>query len=568
MTSLPDSAFARMTFREFPQAACVNLGELPIAAVAKGTHLDRDIGLMAGGGAMPGRSRNCTVARGRGHPTDFPRCFAPPRSRRQRRPKLLVEDAALFELAAAHHDHLYCTCCHALVAVPCLIGMTISPERATGVWCASSSDPERPLPDLHLIPEAGEGPVIGSLNLWSRCMRPRGRPVDRVPLRLVHGITPDEHTRPITSATRSALFDQAGNGGRGLIFAGFRSAAGAGERTAYLGLTHWFAFEARDEIIYPVVGPSWSQPAVRDRRCVCRTPFWPPAGRMPPDARAAAGCRQCTALAPAGIDAFGHHLVDAGAGDAVGRNRLAARLYGHGRCACAGRRRGVWVLGGAAAARGDPQHPLTTAARTAVAAARSHCSGCSRWPFPPAEVGIRTPEGAQPRHAGAAVHARRGHRTGSVTSLVTATQAWRRRLDAAGGAAPLKPSAAPPLRHSAALAALFLQVWFTAAHSAWHFDHLVGPVVGHGSALAVAMVTSEDGSPSPGTPAIPDLDHCAIGLGLAAAGHGVLVTPDLLPPPPARADARLEGERRAMAATSLRHLLPPARAPPVIAIPV
>jgi len=36
--------------------------------------------------------------------------------------KLLVEDGRTrFELVGAHHDHLYCTRCHALVPVPCVI---------------------------------------------------------------------------------------------------------------------------------------------------------------------------------------------------------------------------------------------------------------------------------------------------------------------------------------------------------------------------------------------------------------------------------------------------------------
>jgi Fur family transcriptional regulator, ferric uptake regulator len=50
--------------------------------------------------------------------------------------KLLLEDGrSRFELAAEHHDHLYCTQCHALVAVPCLIGHDefAALERATGV---------------------------------------------------------------------------------------------------------------------------------------------------------------------------------------------------------------------------------------------------------------------------------------------------------------------------------------------------------------------------------------------------------------------------------------------------
>ena len=36
--------------------------------------------------------------------------------------KLLVEDGRTrFELVGAHHDHLYCMRCHALVPVPCVI---------------------------------------------------------------------------------------------------------------------------------------------------------------------------------------------------------------------------------------------------------------------------------------------------------------------------------------------------------------------------------------------------------------------------------------------------------------
>jgi Fur family transcriptional regulator, ferric uptake regulator len=50
--------------------------------------------------------------------------------------KLLLEDGrARFELAAAHHDHLLCGRCHALVPVPCIIGHDdfAALERATGV---------------------------------------------------------------------------------------------------------------------------------------------------------------------------------------------------------------------------------------------------------------------------------------------------------------------------------------------------------------------------------------------------------------------------------------------------
>jgi Fur family ferric uptake transcriptional regulator len=50
--------------------------------------------------------------------------------------KLLLDDGrARFELAEAHHDHLYCTSCHQLVPVPCLIGHDdfAALERDTGV---------------------------------------------------------------------------------------------------------------------------------------------------------------------------------------------------------------------------------------------------------------------------------------------------------------------------------------------------------------------------------------------------------------------------------------------------
>lgn len=50
--------------------------------------------------------------------------------------KLLLDDGrARYELSGAHHDHLYCTNCHQLVPVPCLIeaGDFAALERATGV---------------------------------------------------------------------------------------------------------------------------------------------------------------------------------------------------------------------------------------------------------------------------------------------------------------------------------------------------------------------------------------------------------------------------------------------------
>jgi Fe2+ or Zn2+ uptake regulation protein len=49
--------------------------------------------------------------------------------------KLLLDDGRTrFELVGAHHDHLYCTRCHELAPVPCLVEHSdfAALERATG----------------------------------------------------------------------------------------------------------------------------------------------------------------------------------------------------------------------------------------------------------------------------------------------------------------------------------------------------------------------------------------------------------------------------------------------------
>jgi Fur family ferric uptake transcriptional regulator len=50
--------------------------------------------------------------------------------------KLVLDDGRTrLELVGAHHDHLYCTSCHALVPVPCVIEREdfAALERTTGV---------------------------------------------------------------------------------------------------------------------------------------------------------------------------------------------------------------------------------------------------------------------------------------------------------------------------------------------------------------------------------------------------------------------------------------------------
>lgn len=117
-----------------------------------------------------------------------------------------------------------------------------------------------------------------------------------------------------------------------------------------------------------------------------------------------------------------------------------------------------------------------------------------------------------------------------------------------------------------AVLGLVLQVGLGTAHSARHFDHLVGTLAAGDPALVAVQAAGDRDVPPPDSPATPGLDRCAIGLGLAAAGNAVLAEPGLVPLPLSFEIARLDGESRAMEAAPRRHLQPPARAPPVIEI--
>ena len=77
----------------------------------------------------------------RGHATDFSSVFraAEKLASTGLLRKFVLEDGrARFELVGAHHDHLYCTRCHELVPVPCLIGAAefAAVEAATGARIA------------------------------------------------------------------------------------------------------------------------------------------------------------------------------------------------------------------------------------------------------------------------------------------------------------------------------------------------------------------------------------------------------------------------------------------------
>lgn len=58
--------------------------------------------------------------------------------------KIQLEDGrARFELAQEHHDHLLCTCCGELVAIPCVIG--------SGEVAALEREAEIAVTDHHLV---------------------------------------------------------------------------------------------------------------------------------------------------------------------------------------------------------------------------------------------------------------------------------------------------------------------------------------------------------------------------------------------------------------------------------
>jgi hypothetical protein len=117
-----------------------------------------------------------------------------------------------------------------------------------------------------------------------------------------------------------------------------------------------------------------------------------------------------------------------------------------------------------------------------------------------------------------------------------------------------------------ALVGLLLQIGLGAAHSARHFDHLVGALAAADPSLAAAWAPGDREAPPPGNPAAPQPDRCAIDLGLAAVGNVVLAEPGLVPRPLSFEIARLDGESRAIEAAARRHSLPLARAPPAIEI--
>jgi sulfite exporter TauE/SafE len=98
--------------------------------------------------------------------------------------------------------------------------------------------------------------MVGGINLWDPTHSTFA--VDLLTaflLGIVHGITPDEHTWPITFSYAVGGYSTWRGLRAGLIFSlAFAAQQALGSELAYLGLAHWFTFEAFDQIIYVVVG--------------------------------------------------------------------------------------------------------------------------------------------------------------------------------------------------------------------------------------------------------------------------------------------------------------------------
>jgi sulfite exporter TauE/SafE len=98
--------------------------------------------------------------------------------------------------------------------------------------------------------------MIGGINLWDPGhVNITVDLVTALLLGLVHGITPDEHTWPITFSYAVGGYSTRRGMRAGLVFsAAFTVQQCLASELAHLGLAHWFTFEAFDGVIYIVVG--------------------------------------------------------------------------------------------------------------------------------------------------------------------------------------------------------------------------------------------------------------------------------------------------------------------------
>jgi sulfite exporter TauE/SafE len=294
--------------------------------------------------------------------------------------------------------------------------------------------------------------MIGAINLWEPShVTLTVDLLTALLLGLVHGITPDEHTWPITFSYAVGSYSTRRGLAAGVTFSlAFTAQQALASELAYLGLAHWFTFEHLDEIVYVIVGIVMAAAGLfimgRGVLPHLHLPGWAGA------ADAVAQPRELKPWMPAvhgliagwGIDAFSviiyTTLAPAMASAATGW--LPGLVFGLGTLCvqgAAGAAFGSW-----AARRGLPPQAIRSIALTTAARTLSW-GGCAfvvfgllALAFPGlAEFGITTPL--------------RIHNLDTlglpfilvlftvlgigVTTFVSATQAWRRRLVTEGGAA-------------------------------------------------------------------------------------------------------------------------------------
>ena len=294
--------------------------------------------------------------------------------------------------------------------------------------------------------------MIGALNQWEPVYATLAvNLLTAFLLGLVHGITPDEHTWPITFSYAIGSYSTRRGLRVGLIFSlAFTAQQALASELAYLGLAGWFVVERLEDVIYLVVGVLMVTAGlyVTGRGVLPHLHLWRPA-RL---ASVPSPPRELRPWMPAvhgfvagfGVDAFSVLIYTtlAPAMPSTATGWLPGFVYGIGTLcvqAAAGAAFGYW-----AARRGLPPEAirnisLTTAARTLLwGGCAFTLFGMFALAFPGiAEIGISTPLPLLNLHTLGlpfvlVVFTVAGV---GVTSFVTATQAWRRQHVAGGGTA-------------------------------------------------------------------------------------------------------------------------------------
>lgn len=293
--------------------------------------------------------------------------------------------------------------------------------------------------------------MIGGINLWDPTHV--SFTVDLLTaflLGLVHGVTPDEHTWPITFSYAVGGYSTARGLRAGLLFSlAFAVQAALASELAYFGLTQWFASEAMDNVVYVAVGVVMAAAGLFAMgRGILPHLHLPGASRAPVHA---VQPRELKWWMPAvhgfiagwGIDAFSLIIYTtlAPAMPSAATGWLPGFVFGFGTLcvqAAAGAAFGAWAV-----RRGLPHEAirniaLTTAARTLTWGGLAFLLfGLFGLAFPDiADLGIATP-----------LHIHNLDTLGlpflllvfavigvGVTSFISATQQWRRRLLAAPAA--------------------------------------------------------------------------------------------------------------------------------------